>query len=36
MTATVTSSSPPVLELAHIHKSYGAVRALSDVSMVVN
>jgi D-xylose transport system ATP-binding protein len=36
MTAAIISSSPPVLELAHIHKSYGAVRALSDVSMVVN
>jgi D-xylose transport system ATP-binding protein len=27
--------APPVLELEHISKSYGAVRALSDVSMAI-
>jgi D-xylose transport system ATP-binding protein len=30
------STRPPVLELEHISKSYGAVQALSDVSMVVD
>jgi D-xylose transport system ATP-binding protein len=33
--ARVRSAQPPVLELEHISKSYGAVRALSDVSMTV-
>lgn len=38
MTLTVEKagdSPPPVLELEHISKSFGAVQALSDVSMSV-
>jgi D-xylose transport system ATP-binding protein len=34
--ALVQSPQPPVLELQHISKSYGAVRALSDVSIAVD
>jgi D-xylose transport system ATP-binding protein len=33
---TSADPAPPVLELTHISKSYGAVRALNDVSMIVD